>query len=144
MYGQAGKGNRELSETSPLIQRDVPQKIWVRGWREHGRSTGEMNKTTGIVSGGKRSMEKKTETERPVRLDEEILDQVSGGYLYINEEGALEVIDGNGNVVATYTGPNAKRDAHNKCAELGLSIKFITYGDLEALRNKPDYIITEG
>ena len=89
-------------------------------------------------------MEKETELKKPAVLKDEALAEVSGGFLYINEEGALEVIDGNGNVVATYTGPNAKRDAHQKCAELGLSIKFIDYGDLEALRNKPDYIVVEG
>ena len=90
-------------------------------------------------------MEKGIEAKKPVLLKEESLDHVSGGYLYINEEaGTLEVIDGDGNVVASYTGPNARRDAHEKCAELGLSIQFITYGDLEALRNHPEYIHPEG
>ena len=75
-----------------------------------------------ITGRGIHRSEKRTERKNSIKLKDEPLEEVSGGFLYIYGECALEVINSNSNVVATCASPNARRDAHKKCEELGLSI----------------------
>ena len=73
------------------------------------------------------------EDKKIKKLSAEELENISGGYIYLNYKGEYEVMDWDGNVVEAHGGPDGLKKCVERCRELGLSDRVIEWEDLEEI-----------
>ena len=67
------------------------------------------------------------------KINDDALEEVSGGYIFLNDDVKYEIIDDKGDVVDT---AYSWDDAVKKAERRGLNTKFIVWDELKAIREK--------